>query len=405
MLRSTPHSIRSSAVTTVIRCLRAAVFGVNDARFGHEVMPGIYTEIDRYTGSNTLLFGALPFQALGLSDSYAADCWGNKLSYVVTESLTSTSMTDGFPSNATGGIEIRTGTLAASTALLSNAAYAVISHGEDGYGAVAKNYSDAADHRWKNALTSAIDSENSMTSDNRLFVTAYNQNPGSAHFDDVVVYFGKRNSNCNGSNPVTWDINGSSCSATAGQMANGSSKTVASTSALPGQAGFVCTNGVVSADSNVTKTCGTCSAPAHGGAAVCTAGASCAAAAGTPRWGSGNQCYGAFTAAFDGVLSASVTNLASNYAGAAIGLCTNGTWVIQPWRGVCRRALFAGVCQLGKQPLLRCIRLRRRRRRGNTGREHHGGVCRCGHGHLQRRKLEFVQYELCGDGLRCYVAR
>jgi len=41
--------------------------------------------------AGTTSWGALPFQALGLNTSYAADCWGNKFTYYVSELLTALS--------------------------------------------------------------------------------------------------------------------------------------------------------------------------------------------------------------------------------------------------------------------------------------------------------------------------
>ena len=111
--------------------------GTSDVNFGHEASVATSSAIDRLatapSASNPILFGALPFQALGLSDAFAADCWGNKLSYVVTQSLTD-STASGFPSTSTfGGIEIRSGsgaTLVSKRSLRGNQSWGTMATGQ-----------------------------------------------------------------------------------------------------------------------------------------------------------------------------------------------------------------------------------------------------------------------------------
>ncbi len=69
------------------------------------------SNVDVLAGTVDLIFGALPFQTLGLPSSFAADCWGNKFSYVVTKNFTTTS---GYAdASAAGGITFNNGAVAA----------------------------------------------------------------------------------------------------------------------------------------------------------------------------------------------------------------------------------------------------------------------------------------------------
>ncbi len=69
--------------------------GVTDPLFGREAPDADDDTIDNL---GLVLAGALPTQTLALPEDYVADCWGNKFSYFVTETLTSNSATVGFPS-------------------------------------------------------------------------------------------------------------------------------------------------------------------------------------------------------------------------------------------------------------------------------------------------------------------
>ena len=295
-------------------------FGVSDPQFGHEAT--LAANIDEFSSGTPLLFGALPFQALGLSsDAYAADCWGNKLTYVVTKALTTAS---GFAGGASGGIVIHSGQVGSATTLLNDAAYAVISHGEDGYGAVAKSYAGSG-HGWM-PYTTNIDSENSNFGNPDLYTATYNRNPGLTHFDDVIVYFGKRNSNCNGpSYPVIWD----SCSANvAGPLSNTQSVLVNDITDPSDYAHAICLNGAVAIDGSQPTSCGGCShSGPGGGGGVCTA-SSCATA--TLSWGASNQCSASFAGVGNGTTSPPTTNGAPGYSGSATATCTTGTWAVDP---------------------------------------------------------------------------
>jgi len=140
--------------------------------------------------ANPILFGALPFQTLGLPSSFASDCWGNKFTYIVTENLTIDTTTFG---TSTGNIVVKTGTTASPSTVMSTAAYAVISHGPNGIsvGGVRRNYDTATgttlNQGWCTAAT-ASDTENCDVANNIIFMNAYNAGAGAGanYFDDFV---------------------------------------------------------------------------------------------------------------------------------------------------------------------------------------------------------------------------
>lgn len=85
--------------------------------------------------------GVVPWGSLGLSQNDATDGWGNRISYVVTTALasTTTSMTRSGTTYPAGTLRVEDSDPATSTGanslLTSAAAYVLISHGPDGYGA------------------------------------------------------------------------------------------------------------------------------------------------------------------------------------------------------------------------------------------------------------------------------
>ena len=137
-------------------------------------------------------FGAVPFQALEISPSYAGDCYGNKFSYMVTTALTTNASSGGYlDSTIEGNIALKN---AAGTTTNAKIAYAIISHGVDGLGAVKLNYSavNAADgppdtaHRWCSGAT--LKEKNCLAT--AATVTVADSNTGkdaaAAYFDDMV---------------------------------------------------------------------------------------------------------------------------------------------------------------------------------------------------------------------------
>lgn len=157
--------------------------GVEAPTYGREASGAA---IDTSGGTS---WGALPFQALGLAPSYASDCWGNKFSYVVTTALTTNNTSGGYLDFAvTGSITVRKD---ASTNISTTNAYAVISHGEDGLGAVKGNYAGvgrgwcggAANLKSMNCLATSTTIANAATNNGK--------DAGDAYFDDLVLTSGR----------------------------------------------------------------------------------------------------------------------------------------------------------------------------------------------------------------------
>lgn len=164
-----------------------SAIGPNDPLFGKEASTSpLSPSIDQTAGAVPEYVGSLPFQALGLPISFAADCWGNQFTYMVTPTLTDTT---GFKlySN-TGTITVGSGSRITGTLLTGKAAYAVISHGADALGASGRNYVGAKIHCDQTA-TPRIDAENCDINNNLVFTSTFNNgnNPNN-FFDDIIIY-------------------------------------------------------------------------------------------------------------------------------------------------------------------------------------------------------------------------
>ncbi len=316
--------------------------GVTNLAFGRAVDVTDLTELATIDDLGTVLTGALPFQTLGLSESYASDCWGNKFSYFVTQVLTSDDSSTGFPSpNTSGAINIKTGTILSDVPVMSGASYAVVSHGENGVGAVAKNGTGGANHGWCIPATAA-DTENCDGSsrtepagNTTIFSAPYNASTaaGGAFFDDLVIFAGKRSSNCNATSYSVTGMTWGSCSqddpdplAITGPLANGATYATPIYDNFDGITPFThygtayvkCVDGQIVLDST-GYTCGS-SCVIGGSNPVCLAPCS----TDTLTWGSG--CEAEFSGIGSGLTSPSTANTASGLTGAATVTCTNGTW-------------------------------------------------------------------------------
>lgn len=169
--------------------------GVEDTQYGREASAA---SLD---SNNGVLFGALPFQALGLAPSYAGDCWGNKFTYAVTEDLTDSVK---FMATAPGPtFEGRITIKSSPTSTVSTSmAYAVVSHGLNGTGAVKVNYRNPSNtNRAWCSVGSAIETENCDVSNPALVAPAFNngKDAGVNLFDDVITFGGKIQRIVNGS--------------------------------------------------------------------------------------------------------------------------------------------------------------------------------------------------------------
>jgi prepilin-type N-terminal cleavage/methylation domain-containing protein len=170
--------------------------GVDSPTFGREVaLADVATQLDVVgTTGGGAVFGALPFQALGIPFANAADCFGNKLTYVVTKDLADPTDPKKFLTPGTAGaIQIKA---SATDVFLAEAGYAIISHGADQLGAVKNNYNAAtntlATRKWCTS-TAELRTENCDVTNNAIVSSVYNDGKTAAanYFDDVVVYRGK----------------------------------------------------------------------------------------------------------------------------------------------------------------------------------------------------------------------
>jgi type II secretory pathway pseudopilin PulG len=149
----------------------------------------IEADLDTVSGA---VFGALPFQAIGIPAANAADCWGNKLTYVVTKDLTDA--TKFVIEETAGALNINSNN---SNAIIAGAGYAIISHGEDQLGAVKNNYSASsntlATRRWCTADGAVIRTQNCDVVNDVLVAAQFNNGKDAAanYFDDMIVYRGK----------------------------------------------------------------------------------------------------------------------------------------------------------------------------------------------------------------------
>lgn len=162
--------------------------GSGNPVFGAEASTG-YIAIAA-SGDNVLM-GVVPNATLGLDNSYAADCWGNKFVYAVTEKLTSSDGASGYPGNNTGKITLKTGTLASPTTLSTSIAYVVVSMGPDGFGANPLTVADATIRHCTGSTASRVDRENcdfTVGGNTTFFSNAINTGDTASHFDDLLIY-------------------------------------------------------------------------------------------------------------------------------------------------------------------------------------------------------------------------
>ena len=218
--------------------------GTADPAYGREASGPFDSSIVRVPQALPVLIGALPHVTLNLPTELASDCWGNKFTYAVTQSFTTTA---GYSSSAnSGGIVLRYGALAGAQELDSHAAYAIISHGPDALGASAANYS-GPEIQCNNVAADItqlrIDKENCDTTNAIFHLSAVNTNITNQYFDDYVVVANRITppNDC-ASSTVTW---GGNCSGSALLTLAGLSVNVTNTT--PGYTGLAvstCTNGV-----------------------------------------------------------------------------------------------------------------------------------------------------------------
>lgn len=181
--------------------------GVESPEYGREAAASDLDTVSNADGT-VAVFGAVPLQVLGIPVANGVDCWGNKLTYVVTQALTD-STTFLVPATK-GALNIKTDNTAAI--FLQGAGYAVISHGEDALGAVKSNYSTTtntpADRKWCPS-GATITTQNCDVTNTELVDGTFNdgKDSGANYFDDVIVYRGPPWRARQSSNAYFWGIN------------------------------------------------------------------------------------------------------------------------------------------------------------------------------------------------------
>lgn len=189
-------------------CPADGQYGVDTANFGIEAAnPGTCTggtpaaPMGPDAGTGNVVAGVVPTKTLGLSDDYAFDEWGRRITYVVDRRATSRSSCltlQQYPLNTgTGGVQVKDGT-AGST--LGNVMAAYISHGADGHGAFPMQGSGVANRinvgsTDTDTLTNA-GVNTSFTYNTANFTNVKVMNERTATFDDVVYYAGYQKNQC-----------------------------------------------------------------------------------------------------------------------------------------------------------------------------------------------------------------
>lgn len=144
-----------------------------------------------------VLFGAVPTATLGLGNEYAADCWGDKFTYAVTNALTSSHNGVGHASNVEGAITVKTGTNGALTDVSTKVAYVIISHGADKHGATPLTSGNITLRHCDGEVSTQLDRMNCDVggAGDITFVTAPTATGSTATtgvaFDDIVVFADK----------------------------------------------------------------------------------------------------------------------------------------------------------------------------------------------------------------------
>jgi prepilin-type N-terminal cleavage/methylation domain-containing protein len=173
----------------------------SDALYGNEASTnGICDSLFTSVNALNLVYGTIPYLALGINKDMVEDGFGTKFSYAVdarfTKASVDTSSIDGFEitqsreaPNGTAYEIIKIQEAGASDFISTNALFAIISHGANKYGG--HNADGTLQNNVDNALSEEIenspdDGTNFFTYDN-VFIS-YSQNP---NFDDIVLFKSK----------------------------------------------------------------------------------------------------------------------------------------------------------------------------------------------------------------------
>lgn len=168
--------------------------GTNNPSFGMEQTGGLRSDSLQYAfavpsgiaSHDGVLIGVLPATTIGLPLRYASDCWGSKLTYAVTNALTSSNSTNGFMSGATGRITLKDSDATMMTRLAS---YVVISHGQDRFGATPLTAADSEPKNCSESKSKHLDKHNCDFSDSIFYNAARNTGASASnYFDDMLAF-------------------------------------------------------------------------------------------------------------------------------------------------------------------------------------------------------------------------
>ncbi|GAB3326641.1 prepilin-type N-terminal cleavage/methylation domain-containing protein [Haliea atlantica] len=164
-------------------CAASRKASVDTEDFGREVTSncsdGDKPGTERVTGRDgqKIRIGVVPTRTINLPDDYAADSWGNRFSYAVTEVLATPNAFD----RELGAISVVDSADNSVVTPEGGAHYVVISHGDDGLGAytIWGVQGEACD-------TSALDGANCDDTDVFRKTTLTSSADSAAHYDDLV---------------------------------------------------------------------------------------------------------------------------------------------------------------------------------------------------------------------------
>lgn len=140
--------------------------------------------------SDDIYFGAVPTKALNLSNKYALDGWGNKISYFVrldfaTDESTFTTTTY----NSSTNLTINTNGTTGGTVVESNAIYALVSHGYNGRGAYTNSGGQIA---FTTRAGEGVGEESYLSEDTNRYQSTFDetlvQDLYDENFDDFIVF-------------------------------------------------------------------------------------------------------------------------------------------------------------------------------------------------------------------------
>ena len=127
--------------------------------------------------SGNLFYGAVPTTTLGLADSVMSDGWGNKISYVVDGRFSS-----GFETTVSDSNGMTMETENSSRPITTDAIYALISHGENEYGAF------PLESGTQLSITGASSEEALNYYSVSPYTTTFTYSVYDEDFDDIVRY-------------------------------------------------------------------------------------------------------------------------------------------------------------------------------------------------------------------------